>query len=102
MLSYISMNPHQWQEHSYVACCGTSPIPVLQMLKLETQIVYLCLDNDKAGPVSYTHLRAHETGRNLVCRLLLEKKKRYPVNMDQLQTVTFLSLFHYSYFLSSL
>src|SRR5674476_1631083 len=22
------------------------------------------------GPVSYTHLRAHETGRNLVCRLL--------------------------------
>src|SRR5665213_3790422 len=28
------------------------------------------------GPVSYTHLRAHETGRNLVCRLLLEKKKQ--------------------------
>ena len=27
------------------------------------------------GSVSYTHLRAHETGRNLVCRLLLEKKK---------------------------
>src|SRR5665213_4023820 len=27
-------------------------------------------------PVSYTHLRAHETGRNLVCRLLLEKKKK--------------------------
>src|SRR5678810_1022373 len=25
--------------------------------------------------VSYTHLRAHETGRNPVCRLLLEKKK---------------------------
>src|SRR5665213_1506692 len=24
------------------------------------------------GPVSYTHLRAHETGRKLVCRLLLE------------------------------
>ena len=28
------------------------------------------------NPVSYTHLRAHETGRNLVCRLLLEKKKQ--------------------------
>src|SRR5665213_4262821 len=27
-------------------------------------------------PVSSTHLRAHETGRNLVCRLLLEKKKK--------------------------
>ena len=29
---------------------------------------------DDADSVSYTHLRAHETGRNLVCRLLLEKK----------------------------
>ena len=27
------------------------------------------------GAVSYTHLRAHETRSNLVCRLLLEKKK---------------------------
>ena len=30
--------------------------------------------------VSYTHLRAHETGRNLVCRLLLEKKKKKNTN----------------------
>ena len=28
------------------------------------------------GPVSYTHLRAHETVLDLVCRLLLEKKKQ--------------------------
>mgnify|MGYP007112059051 CR=1 FL=1 len=30
------------------------------------------------GPVSYTHLRAHETVLALVCRLLLEKKKNTP------------------------
>ena len=30
---------------------------------------------ESEGPVSYTHLRAHETLRHLVCRLLLEKKK---------------------------
>ena len=29
------------------------------------------------GPVSYTHLRAHETVLDLVCRLLLEKKNKY-------------------------
>ena len=29
-----------------------------------------------AEPVSYTHLRAHETVLDLVCRLLLEKKKK--------------------------
>ena len=28
------------------------------------------------SPVSYTHLRAHETVLDLVCRLLLEKKKK--------------------------
>ena len=28
--------------------------------------------------VSYTHLRAHETVLDLVCRLLLEKKKKNP------------------------
>src|SRR5665213_4028604 len=27
-------------------------------------------DSTLIAPVSYTHLRAHETGRNLVCRLL--------------------------------
>ena len=27
-------------------------------------------------PVSYTHLRAHETVLDLVCRLLLEKKQQ--------------------------
>ena len=31
---------------------------------------------DRPGTVSYTHLRAHETPEHLVCRLLLEKKKK--------------------------
>src|SRR5665648_437134 len=35
-----------------------------------------CTGTRSSGPVSYTHLRAHETRHDLVCRLLLEKKKR--------------------------
>ena len=35
---------------------------------------------DTGMPVSYTHLRAHETVLDLVCRLLLEKKKRTKTN----------------------
>ena len=31
-------------------------------------------DGNGSPTVSYTHLRAHETGAYLVCRLLLEKK----------------------------
>ena len=36
-------------------------------------------DRFPADPVSYTHLRAHETVLDLVCRLLLEKKKHYVI-----------------------
>ena len=32
--------------------------------------------------VSYTHLRAHETPEQLVCRLLLEKKKTRQITSD--------------------
>ena len=28
------------------------------------------------APASYTHLRAHETKENLVCRLMLDKKNK--------------------------
>ena len=34
----------------------------------------------EAKAVSYTHLRAHETVLDLVCRLLLEKKKKQQNN----------------------
>ena len=35
-------------------------------------------------PVSYTHLRAHETVLDLVCRLLLEKKNKTTTNIQTL------------------
>ena len=38
------------------------------------------------APVSYTHLRAHETVLDLVCRLLLEKKKPHDVIAVALQS----------------
>ena len=39
-------------------------------------------------PVSYTHLRAHETVLDLVCRLLLEKKTRSPETRRNILHVT--------------
>eukprot|EP00831_Metopus_contortus_P001016 TRINITY_DN10364_c0_g1_i2.p1 TRINITY_DN10364_c0_g1~~TRINITY_DN10364_c0_g1_i2.p1 ORF type:complete len:107 (+),score=22.81 TRINITY_DN10364_c0_g1_i2:114-434(+) len=38
---------------------------------------------DIRKPVSYTHLRAHETSLHLVCRLLLEKKKKNNLQIRQ-------------------
>ena len=34
-------------------------------------------EQNGAEPVSYTHLRAHKTVLDIVCRLLLEKKKTH-------------------------
>eukprot|EP00658_Telonema_sp_P-2_P076809 TRINITY_DN6806_c0_g1_i3.p1 TRINITY_DN6806_c0_g1~~TRINITY_DN6806_c0_g1_i3.p1 ORF type:complete len:199 (+),score=44.10 TRINITY_DN6806_c0_g1_i3:337-933(+) len=44
--------------------------PILQTIQSGEGIFHAAL------PVSYTHLRAHETPEHLVCRLLLEKKKK--------------------------
>ena len=43
--------------------------------KLARKGLIAVIDWEQYGPVSYTHLRAHETRHDLVCRLLLEKKK---------------------------
>ena len=43
-----------------------------ELLALRT--LHLGVVLHQLGPVSYTHLRAHETVLDLVCRLLLEKK----------------------------
>ena len=52
-----------------LAIVGAQPLSNFQQI----------IDKELAGeiPVSYTHLRAHETVLDLVCRLLLEKKKKY-------------------------
>ncbi|MBW6128461.1 hypothetical protein KZ843_37205, partial [Pseudomonas aeruginosa] len=48
--------------------------------------VLLVLHGKQAGneeAVSYTHLRAHETCADLVCRLLIEKKKKKNTHDDR-------------------
>lgn len=51
LMSHISLYPQNWQENSYVACCGTSIQPVLKTLEQmpHADTVLLCLDNDEAG-----------------------------------------------------
>ena len=42
----------------------------------EIKVYQTCETAETEISVSYTHLRAHETVLDLVCRLLLEKKKK--------------------------
>ena len=51
-----------------------SPDMKKETIKAQTVIARSNIQR-RIGAVSYTHLRAHETREDLVCRLLLEKKK---------------------------
>ena len=44
-----------------------------EIVQIVSSPKWSCPPISKEKPVSYTHLRAHETKANLVCRLLLEK-----------------------------
>ena len=49
---------------------------------------------NKKFPVSYTHLRAHETPEHLVCRLLLEKDILVCVHISKLLFLCGLLVMH--------
>ena len=51
MLSYITLYPRKWQQHSYVALCGVGGQAMLWMLQQYPRLRKgaLCLDNDEAG-----------------------------------------------------
>ena len=51
LLSFLTLYPKGWQQHSFVALCGTSEHSVLWMLEQNPCIcsVCLCLDHDEAG-----------------------------------------------------
>ena len=51
LLSFLTRYPRGWQEHSFVALCGTSEHAMLWMLEQNPGIrsVCLCLDHDVAG-----------------------------------------------------
>ena len=65
LLSYISLHPEGWQDHTYVALCGVSAAPIHRLMEAHSQLeeVILCLDNDEAG---------HKAARRIAAELLQE------------------------------
>lgn len=51
LLSFISLYPKNWQQHSYVALCGTSRHALLWMLEQNDKLnkIVLCMDHDETG-----------------------------------------------------
>lgn len=65
LLSYISLHPEGWPNHTYVALCGVSAAPIHHLLETQPRLeeVTLCLDNDEAG---------HKAARRIAAELLNE------------------------------
>ena len=62
----------------------TKPLLRMKDGKYEKNGAFTPITWDQAfDAVSYTHLRAHETVLDLVCRLLLEKKKKNQHRYDR-------------------
>src|SRR5664280_3655264 len=55
---------------------ASTPVPVATVASAEGAPTLPTGSTGTTVSVSYTHLRAHETVLDLVCRLLLEKKKQ--------------------------
>lgn len=51
MLSFITLNPKDWKNHSYIAMNGIYESAALKALENHSDLrsVYLCTDNDEAG-----------------------------------------------------
>lgn len=61
MLSFLTLYPDNWQEHSYVSLCSVADHAMVRMLKDNPQInkIYLCLDNDPAGINAEYRIKQH-------------------------------------------
>ena len=74
----------EYKTASKAVVTAIEPAASAASTKKDNNYVYIRVPREKVAPVdtgrtetavSYTHLRAHETRHDLVCRLLLEKKK---------------------------
>ena len=78
LMSFLSRYPRGWQEHSFVALCGTAEHAMLWMLEQNPGLrtVCLCLDHDEAGIEASGRLAAllHEHGYDNVGMIQSEYK----------------------------
>ncbi|WP_296900241.1 hypothetical protein, partial [Thiohalocapsa sp.] len=82
MANWLPNGLANWLAHRLARLRGKPPVGRLDAILLADAAGAPMQRVDSAealpgrGPVPFTHLRAHQTGPELVCRLLLEKKKK--------------------------
>ena len=86
LLSYITLHPENWRDHSYVACCGTAWLPVAGMLERAPQLRELCLrmDSDDTGRAACDRLAAPAVRAGLVVYRDLPRYKDWNEDLQKL------------------
>ncbi|HCR82802.1 MAG TPA: hypothetical protein DIW07_05205 [Lachnospiraceae bacterium] len=77
LLSYITLHPKDWQNHSYVALCGIGGQAMLWMLEQYPQLrqVSFCLDNDEAGHKACERLKNQLAEKGYSSQRLIPQEK---------------------------
>ena len=91
LLSYVSLYPENWQQHSYVALCGVGSQSMMKMLELNPHLqeAALCLDNDEAGYKASERLKNQLAESGYLCSRLISQGKDWNddlINSQQLQS----------------
>lgn len=87
MLSYITMNKEDWQEHTYVCLGGVAADALRNVLDNNADInkVYLCVDKDEAGDKTVRRISPELDERGVEYERLLPKGKDW--NEDLLEII---------------
>lgn len=77
LLSFITLHPSGWRNHSYAACCGVSDRVLWQSLKEQPYLkqVYICLDSDEPGQRAANQMADNLTARNIQNKILVPNRK---------------------------
>lgn len=77
LLSYVTLHPEGWQQHSYAAACSVSDKVLFQMLRDHPYIkkVYLCFDNDAPGQTAAGRILDKLFVRGIQTELLVPSQK---------------------------
>ena len=89
MLSFLTLYPDGWQEHSYVALCGTGGQAIHWMLEQNPCLhdVVLCLDHDEPGQAAARRLQEELQGAGYHSGILLPARKDWNDDLVQGQTM---------------
>lgn len=77
LLSFITLHPSGWRNHSYAACCGVCDRVLWQRLEEQPYLkqVYICMDSDEPGQRAAQQIAQKLTEQNIQNKILVPKHK---------------------------